>query len=479
MGRHWSDRELHRDHLLVAHTRSQHPDLRRGSASRNGNLFSRTAAAMGHLLEPFNNSSQYPPLAHRRGRARHVHRRCEPRHADHRREPRVRLLADARLLPDRSSPVRRARRSAGRDLRARLAATNRAIPRLHARRPRDSARRRLDVVAARQRGFQSSPHGGLRRPRSRCRPTGQGAVSVLPSGNSPSSSRARRMATVARSCPVRCSRARGRGALVHQIIYPSSPRSPNWPAPNPALSPATSRRRCRPPISSGISGARSTRSCCSCCSYSFIGGSIWTIVAVVRQRGMTGPKAGVPGWSLRGVAGDHAHSTSRLALRHAADALSGGDRYRLARPSPARHRAWRARRVLVLAVLANTLEHELWRRGTRSKQSSSARHQTPRRIRTASCSTQIRGFLVAGPQRDGDMPGLFKALREEGVEVVAFNSQPDQNARISRAKGFGPLAMIAKILPSVEPALANSSAAAVARHSSDNLARACRRHVRR
>lgn len=36
------------------------------------------------------------------------------------------------------------------------------------------------------------------------------------------------------------------------------------------------------------------------------------------------------------------------------------------------------------------------------------------------------GFLVSGPERDGDVPGLLRALRRHGVRVVAFSNP--QNA---------------------------------------------------
>src|SRR6202023_934368 len=32
------------------------------------------------------------------------------------------------------------------------------------------------------------------------------------------------------------------------------------------------------------------------------------------------------------------------------------------------------------------------------------------------------GFLVAGPQRDGDVPGLLHALRRHGVRLVTFRN---------------------------------------------------------
>jgi dolichyl-phosphate-mannose-protein mannosyltransferase len=116
--------------------------------------------------------------------------------------------------------------------------------------------------------------------------------------------------------------------------------------------------------------------------------------------------------------------------------------------------------VLVLAVLANTLSTSFGVGGQVEAKLVSAPPNTqayPDRVVLYS----NRGFLVAGPQRDGDVPGLFKALRDEGVEVVAFNVNQIEAADFS-GEGLGPLAMVAGLLPSIETALASSSSAAVA-----------------
>jgi 4-amino-4-deoxy-L-arabinose transferase-like glycosyltransferase len=71
-----------------------------------------------------------------------------------------------------------------------------------------------------------------------------------------------------------------------------------------------------------------------------------------------------------------------------------------------------------------------------------------------------QGFIVAGPQRDGDVPGLLDALRREGVEVVTFVTSQLESADFS-GEGLGVLVMIAGMTPSVETALANTTPAAV------------------
>lgn len=70
-----------------------------------------------------------------------------------------------------------------------------------------------------------------------------------------------------------------------------------------------------------------------------------------------------------------------------------------------------------------------------------------------------RGFLVAGPQRDGDVPGLLDALRRSGVQVVTWipsqSAQPDFSS-----EGLFPLAIIAGLEPSLEPAVVKGNPAA-------------------
>jgi hypothetical protein len=71
------------------------------------------------------------------------------------------------------------------------------------------------------------------------------------------------------------------------------------------------------------------------------------------------------------------------------------------------------------------------------------------------------GFLVAGPQRDGDVPGLLRALRRDGVQVVTF-SPAESAASDFSAEGIFPLAMIAGLSASYQTALVRTSPAAVA-----------------
>jgi hypothetical protein len=66
-----------------------------------------------------------------------------------------------------------------------------------------------------------------------------------------------------------------------------------------------------------------------------------------------------------------------------------------------------------------------------------------------------QGFLVAGPKRDGDVLGLLRALRRNGVTVVAWNvSQSDAAFSL---EGVRALAMIAGLSPSFEVGQVHSS----------------------
>jgi hypothetical protein len=115
--------------------------------------------------------------------------------------------------------------------------------------------------------------------------------------------------------------------------------------------------------------------------------------------------------------------------------------------------------VLVLAVVANTLATTFGVGGkveTTLVGSPPSTQAFPDRIVFYSNA----GFLVAGPQRDGDVPGLLKALRREGVKVVAFNASESAAPDFSY-EGLIPLAMIAGLLPSFETSLVKSAPTAV------------------
>ncbi len=190
-----------------------------------------------------------------------------------------------------------------------------------------------------------------------------------------------------------------------------------------------------------------------------VGGSIWTTVAVVRKEDRGGPRleflvGAFVAWLAITLTPHHDLRYDMPLMPYLA-VIGTGWLVHLPRvPRLA------GATVLVLAVLANTLSTSFGTGGQVEAKLVDAPPNTeayPDRVVLYS----NRGFLVAGPRRDGDIPGLFKALRNEGVEVVAFNEGQIEAADFS-GEGLGPLAMIAGLLPSVETALANSSEAAVA-----------------
>ena len=54
------------------------------------------------------------------------------------------------------------------------------------------------------------------------------------------------------------------------------------------------------------------------------------------------------------------------------------------------------------------------------------------------------GFLASAPQRDGDLLGLFKRLRREGIQAVGWNSNETTEPDFSQG-GISALALIANL----------------------------------
>ena len=116
--------------------------------------------------------------------------------------------------------------------------------------------------------------------------------------------------------------------------------------------------------------------------------------------------------------------------------------------------------VLVFAVAANTLATSFGvgkQVEVKLVDSPPATEADPDRVVLYSNA----GFLVAGPQRDGDVPGLLGVLRREGVEVVTFSLDQSEAPDFS-FEGLGPLVTIAKMQPSFETSLVSTSSKVVA-----------------
>jgi hypothetical protein len=72
------------------------------------------------------------------------------------------------------------------------------------------------------------------------------------------------------------------------------------------------------------------------------------------------------------------------------------------------------------------------------------------------------GFLVAGPQRDGDVPRLLKALRPDGVRLITFNQNADGGPPDFSTAGLEALSRIAHLLPVPTPAFVRTNPEAAA-----------------
>jgi hypothetical protein len=187
-----------------------------------------------------------------------------------------------------------------------------------------------------------------------------------------------------------------------------------------------------------------------------LGGAIWTISAVVRDRMARGPTVafligGFVAWLTMSLTALHDVRYDMPLLPYLAVIGTGWIVHlpRLARLA--------ATGVLVLAVAANTLGTTF---GVGGQVETTLVRSPPV---TQARSDRIvfysnRGFLVAGPKRDGDVPGLLRALRRNGVTVVAWNVS--QNDAAFSLEGLRPLAMIAGLSPSFEPGQVLTSPAA-------------------
>jgi hypothetical protein len=106
--------------------------------------------------------------------------------------------------------------------------------------------------------------------------------------------------------------------------------------------------------------------------------------------------------------------------------------------------------LLVLAVVANTLGSTFGVGGqveTQLVNSPSAVNPTSDRIVLYSSQG---AFGVAGPQRDGDVPGLLRALQREGVRVIIWGGPHERGVANFSTEGLIPLAMIAGLEHSPE-----------------------------
>jgi 4-amino-4-deoxy-L-arabinose transferase-like glycosyltransferase len=188
-----------------------------------------------------------------------------------------------------------------------------------------------------------------------------------------------------------------------------------------------------------------------------LGGTIWTIFAVARRGEARGPRleflvGGFVAWLAITLTPHHDVRYDMPLMPYLAVIGTG---WIVHLPRTAR---LAATGVVVLAVAANTLATSFGV-GKQVDLVSSLPGTPALPDRIVLYSNE--GFLVAGPQRDGDVPGLLRALRRDGVQVVTF-SPAESAAPDFSAEGLFPLAMIAGLSSSYQTALVRTSPAAVA-----------------
>ena len=195
-----------------------------------------------------------------------------------------------------------------------------------------------------------------------------------------------------------------------------------------------------------------------------VGGIVWLLVAVVRSRGK-------PALWLEFLAGGFltwfvitfpdAHHDIRYGLPIISYLAVAATGWIVHLPRVARIAAIA---LLVLGVSANTLGITF---GVGSNVKVALTGSLPP---TEQASERINlyattGFLVAAPSRDGDVPGLLKALRREGVSTISWSFSQSVAPDFS-LEGLKPLAEIAGLAPAIteQPQYGQSASVATLIH---------------
>jgi hypothetical protein len=112
--------------------------------------------------------------------------------------------------------------------------------------------------------------------------------------------------------------------------------------------------------------------------------------------------------------------------------------------------SWAAIAVLALGVVANTLGTTL---GVGKTEAVTLVNPPPAGEDYADTFTfySTAGFLVAGPHRDGDVPGLLEVLHRDGVNTVAWSALQSREPDFD-TEGLMPLMRIAELSPIVTAA---------------------------
>lgn len=185
-----------------------------------------------------------------------------------------------------------------------------------------------------------------------------------------------------------------------------------------------------------------------------IGGSLWTAVMVVRRRGAQRTVRGLflaggfLAWLVVTLTPHHDIRYDMALLPYLAVAGAGW--------IPHLPRAPRIATTVVLvgAVVANTLGTTF---GVGKTVSVALVHSPPATQAIPDRVTLYSdvGFLVAAPQRDGDVLGLLRALHRNGVQVVTWNYRA--NPPIFSYLGLQALALMAGLTPTPEENVGSSS----------------------
>jgi 4-amino-4-deoxy-L-arabinose transferase-like glycosyltransferase len=189
-----------------------------------------------------------------------------------------------------------------------------------------------------------------------------------------------------------------------------------------------------------------------------LGGTLWTVLAVVRREESSGLRleflaGGFVAWLAITLTPHHDIRYDMPLMPYLA-VIGTGWIVHLARVP-----RLLVTSVLILAVGANTLATSF---GVgkpvevKLVYSPPSTQADPDRITLYSNA----GFLVAGPQRDGDIPGLLETLKNSGADVAVISLRQTEGGDFG-IEGLLPLFMIAKMLPADKPALLSTSTAVV------------------
>jgi 4-amino-4-deoxy-L-arabinose transferase-like glycosyltransferase len=188
-----------------------------------------------------------------------------------------------------------------------------------------------------------------------------------------------------------------------------------------------------------------------------LGGALWTLVALARRQEMRGPRlefmvGGFVAWLAITLTPHHDIRYDMPLMPYLAVLGTGWIVYL---PRAARVAAIG---VLVLSVVANTIGTTFGvGEQVELKLVGSGTQALPDRIVVYS----NKGFLVAGPQRDGDVLNLMRSLRRSDVRMATLNRNQSYEPDFS-IEGLYPLSRIAGMLLSFDRALVRSSSRVVA-----------------